>query len=233
MKSRQIRNSLLLVLTALIWGVAFVAQSTGGDAVGPFSFNGIRSLIGSAVLVPIIFLLDKMGLGSKRPQTKEEKKTLITGGICCGTALFLASSAQQLGITMGTASGKAGFLTACYILCGYEAFGGGLCRVAAGTDEPFRVDCHFICRHLFLRCRIYPADCGTERLKSDACLHDYESGVCFLRTGGLDYFRRKVKRQTAFGMCPYFCGNTVSTDAMRNEKPGENRKEGRRQFIKQ
>lgn len=116
MKSRQIRNSLLLVLTALIWGVAFVAQSTGGDAVGPFSFNGIRSLIGSAVLVPVIFLLDKMGLGSKKPQTKEEKKTLITGGICCGTALFLASSAQQLGITMGTASGKAGFLTACYIL---------------------------------------------------------------------------------------------------------------------
>lgn len=55
MKSRQIRNSLLLVLTALIWGVAFVAQSTGGDAVGPFSFNGIRSLIGSAVLVPVIF----------------------------------------------------------------------------------------------------------------------------------------------------------------------------------
>ena len=81
MKSRQIRNSLLLVLTALIWGVAFVAQSTGGDAVGPFSFNGIRSLIGSAVLVPVIFLLDKMGLGSKKPQTKEEKKTLITGGI--------------------------------------------------------------------------------------------------------------------------------------------------------
>ena len=78
MKSRQIRNSLLLVLTALIWGVAFVAQSTGGDAVGPFSFNGIRSLIGSAVLVPVIFLLDKMGLGSKKPQTKEEVLSLYS-----------------------------------------------------------------------------------------------------------------------------------------------------------
>lgn len=96
MKSRQIRNSLILVLTALIWGVAFVAQSTGGDAAGPFSFNGIRSLIGSAVLVPVIFLLDKMGLDSKRPQTKEEKKTLITGGICCGTALFWQAAPNSL-----------------------------------------------------------------------------------------------------------------------------------------
>ena len=50
MKSRQVRNSLLLVLTAFIWGVAFVAQRQGGDAVGPFSFNGIRSLIGGAVV---------------------------------------------------------------------------------------------------------------------------------------------------------------------------------------
>ena len=62
------------------------------------------------------------------------------------------------------------------------------------------------------------------------CFTDLTAYIC---GGGLDYFRRKVKRQTAFGMCPYFCGNTVSTDAMRNEKPGENRKEGRRQFIKQ
>ena len=57
MKSRQIRNSLLLVLTAFIWGTAFVAQSKGGQALGPFSFNCIRSLVGSVVLLPVIRLL--------------------------------------------------------------------------------------------------------------------------------------------------------------------------------
>lgn len=116
MKSRQIRNSILLVLTAFIWGIAFVAQSEGGNAVGPFTFNGIRSLIGSIVLLPVIALLDRMKLTSKKPVTKAEKKTLLIGGLSCGVLLFLASSAQQLGICLGTPAGKAGFLTACYIL---------------------------------------------------------------------------------------------------------------------
>lgn len=116
MKSRQVRNSILLVLTAFIWGIAFVAQSEGGNAVGPFTFNGIRSLIGSIVLLPVIALLDWMKLTSKKPVTKAEKKTLLIGGLSCGVLLFLASSAQQLGICLGTPAGKAGFLTACYIL---------------------------------------------------------------------------------------------------------------------
>lgn len=116
MKSRQVRNSILLVLTAFIWGIAFVAQSEGGNAVGPFTFNGIRSLIGSIVLLPVIALLDRMKLTSKKPVTKAEKKTLLIGGLSCGVLLFLASSAQQLGIGLGTPAGKAGFLTACYIL---------------------------------------------------------------------------------------------------------------------
>lgn len=116
MKSRQVRNSILLVLTAFIWGIAFVAQSEGGNAVGPFTFNGIRSLIGSIVLLPVIALLDRMKLTSKKPVTKAEKKTLLIGGLSCGVLLFLASSAQQLGICLGTPAGKAGFLTACYIL---------------------------------------------------------------------------------------------------------------------
>lgn len=116
MKSRQIRNSILLVLTAFIWGIAFVAQSEGGNAVGPFTFNGIRSLIGSIVLLPVIALLDRMKLTSKKPVTKAEKKTLLIGGLSCGVLLFLASSAQQFGICLGTPAGKAGFLTACYIL---------------------------------------------------------------------------------------------------------------------
>ena len=73
MKKKQIRNSLLLVLTALVWGIAFVAQSTGGDAIGPYSFNSIRSIIGSLVLIPVIFLLDRINPSGKRPKTKEEK----------------------------------------------------------------------------------------------------------------------------------------------------------------
>ena len=116
MKSRQIRNSILLVFTAFIWGIAFVAQSEGGNAVGPFTFNGVRSLIGSIVLLPVIALLDRMKLTSKKPVTKAEKKMLLIGGVSCGVILFLASSAQQLGIYLGTPAGKAGFLTACYIL---------------------------------------------------------------------------------------------------------------------
>lgn len=116
MKSRQVRNSILLVLTAFIWGIAFVAQSEGGNAVGPFTFNGIRSLIGSIVLLPVIALLDRMKLTSKKPVTKAEKEILLIGGLSCGVLLFLASSAQQLGICLGTPAGKAGFLTACYIL---------------------------------------------------------------------------------------------------------------------
>ena len=116
MNSKQKRNSCLLVLTAFIWGVAFVAQSEGGDAVGPFTFNCIRCLIGSLVLIPAIAALDRMGLTSRKPVTKEEKRILLTGGISCGVILCIASNLQQIGIYLGAPAGKAGFLTACYIL---------------------------------------------------------------------------------------------------------------------
>lgn len=109
------KNAIILTLTALIWGVAFVAQSEGGDAVGAYSFNCIRSFIGSFALIPAIMLLDKMGFCHK-PSGREDKRNLIVGGICCGVVLFLASNLQQLGINMGAGAGKAGFLTACYII---------------------------------------------------------------------------------------------------------------------
>lgn len=112
--NQNVRNSCLLVLTALIWGIAFVAQTTGGDTVGAFSFNCIRSLIGGIVLIPVIHVLDTKT--DKKPKTAAEKKTLLTGGIACGCVMFIASSFQQLGISLGTEAGKAGFLTACYIL---------------------------------------------------------------------------------------------------------------------
>lgn len=113
----QIRQSLILLLTATIWGVAFVSQSVGMDYVGPFTFNGIRCLIGAAVLVPFAFLPQKI---SKKEDgqdlhKKEDRKTLLAGGVCCGVILFAASSLQQIGIQYTTV-GKAGFITAMYII---------------------------------------------------------------------------------------------------------------------
>ncbi len=107
-----IRQSLILLLTATIWGVAFVSQSVGMDYVGPFTFNGIRSLLGAAVLIPVIFLLKKM---REKEEKTEDRKTLFTGGICCGVILAVASSLQQFGIQYTTV-GKAGFITAMYII---------------------------------------------------------------------------------------------------------------------
>ena len=119
MKTGQMKNSLLLLLTSFIWGVAFVAQSVGGEAVGCFTFNGVRSLIGAFVLIPVIYFLDSQ----KRKELGEEKfleqkgdsKTLLLGGICCGVMLCIASNFQQFGISFTTV-GKAGFITAMYIL---------------------------------------------------------------------------------------------------------------------
>ena len=113
------RQSCILFLTALIWGVAFVAQSVGGEAVGCFTFNGVRSLIGAAVLIPVIYFLDvqkKKELGEEKfLEQKGDKKTLLLGGICCGVMLCIASNFQQFGISFTTV-GKAGFITAMYIL---------------------------------------------------------------------------------------------------------------------
>lgn len=112
MNSRQIRQSLILLLTAVIWGVAFVAQSVGMDYVGPFTFICARSLIGGLVLLPCITLLDRLN-GQQKKST--DRKKLLLGGICCGLALCTASCFQQFGI-LYTSVGKAGFLTAFYII---------------------------------------------------------------------------------------------------------------------
>ncbi len=109
------RNSLILALTSFIWGISFVAQSEGGDALGPYTFNCIRSFIGAIFLVNIILATDAAGL-TKKPTTKKEKKILLKGGISCGVILCIATNLQQMGIYLGTPAGKAGFLTACYIL---------------------------------------------------------------------------------------------------------------------
>ena len=107
--------SLLLIITSMIWGGGFVAQSAGGDALGPWTFNGMRYVISGPVLLALIPLLTRFGL-TKKPETPAQRRQLIKAGICCGVALFVASNLQQLGITLGDSTGKAGFLTACYIV---------------------------------------------------------------------------------------------------------------------
>lgn len=110
----RLRGNLMLLLTAFIWGTAFVAQSVGAGFVGPFTFICVRSILGGLVLLPVIFVLDKAGI-TQKPQTRADKKTLLTGGICCGAALAIASVVQQMGVERTTV-GKAGFITALYIL---------------------------------------------------------------------------------------------------------------------
>ena len=112
MKKTDIKSPLLLFLAAFIWGVAFVAQSVGMDYVGPFTFNAVRSVIGGLALLPCIVLL---GRREPKEEKKEDPKTLLTGGILCGIALCIASNLQQVGINYTTV-GKAGFITAMYIV---------------------------------------------------------------------------------------------------------------------
>lgn len=119
MKKLNAKSTIMLFLTALIWGMAFVAQSVGMDYIGPFTFTCIRSIIGGFVLIPCIWFLNKLNAKEKDAKKKkvsaEEKKILLIGGICCGLALGIASNLQQFGVKYTTV-GKAGFITALYIV---------------------------------------------------------------------------------------------------------------------
>ena len=108
LRESQIKNSLLLLLASVVWGLAFVAQSVAGSNIGTFTFNGIRFIIGGICLLP--FLRGHNVRPSKIPPNK------LLGGVICGLALFLASTFQQAGIALGATAGQAGFLTACYIV---------------------------------------------------------------------------------------------------------------------
>lgn len=115
MDKYQLRNSLLLLLTAIIWGVAFVAQSVGMDYVGPFTFTCVRSLIGGVALLPVIWLLGRRQGAPRLPASRAQRRLTLVGGACCGLLLSLASCFQQFGI-LYTSVGKTGFITAFYII---------------------------------------------------------------------------------------------------------------------
>ncbi len=114
----EAKGTIFLLITALIWGSAFVAQSIGMDYIGPFTFSAARDVIAIIVLMPVILLFtDKRDDGTYPPiwqQLKPDTVTL-TGGAWCGLTLGIADTLQQVGISMTTA-GKAGFITAIYIV---------------------------------------------------------------------------------------------------------------------
>ncbi len=111
-------GSFLLMLCAVIWGSSFVAQTTGAEFVGPFTFISMRSLLGAVTLLPVIGITGciKKKQNDSNKMSAEEKKYLLKGGALCGIVLFFASNLQQLGIDGGTEPGKAAFITALYIL---------------------------------------------------------------------------------------------------------------------
>lgn len=121
--SKKMQSNILLLITAFIWGSAFVAQKSGMEFIDPFTYNGIRTFIGGLVLIPVIFIMNMGKANPKETEITEEeqsakaaqKKLLIIGGICCGAALFVASSLQQFGVSYTTA-GKAGFITTLYVV---------------------------------------------------------------------------------------------------------------------
>ena len=112
MKS-SLRSPLILTLTSIIWGVAFVAQTEGSNYWGSGTFIGIRFLIAALVLLPVILITDRR---SEFSETSTERKSCWRAGGICGFWLFVASFFQQEGIALGTGAGKAGFITATYIV---------------------------------------------------------------------------------------------------------------------
>lgn len=112
---KELKYLPMLMLTALIWGVAFVAQSVGNEYVGPFTFNAVRSLLGGAVLLPMIPLLGRLSGNRREEAAPADRKNLWLGGALCGIILGLASSLQQWALEYASV-GKAGFITALYIV---------------------------------------------------------------------------------------------------------------------
>jgi drug/metabolite transporter (DMT)-like permease len=126
MNKQALRADMLLLLTSCIWGFAFVAQRAGMEYVGPFTFNGIRFLLGSLSLLPLIFFLrhkaaaevSSAGMPDGQPgasAVSASPKRVVLSSLAAGTCLFIAASLQQVGILYTTA-GHSGFITGLYVV---------------------------------------------------------------------------------------------------------------------
>jgi len=115
MRNKTIRGEILLVITAIIWGTSFVAQRVGMEYIGPYTFTATRFIIGTLSLLPVILFMGKINNNKEKREKVGTKKDLLIAGLACGIALFFGISFQQVGIQYTTA-GKAGFITALYIV---------------------------------------------------------------------------------------------------------------------
>ncbi len=115
MKKVSLKGPLFLLFAAFFWGTTFVAQDLASDAVGPFTFNGSRMVLGALFLFPVVLFKNKGRIFPASYGAKEKKRTLILS-LWCGVILLFAANLQQLGITMGTGAGKSGFITAMYVV---------------------------------------------------------------------------------------------------------------------
>ena len=95
---KQAKGSILLLLCAMIWGAAFVAQSEGMQYVGPFTMGATRFFLAGLVLLPVIAVLDRKGWSQNRPVTGSDKKKQLLAGVICGVLLFAATTLQQFGL---------------------------------------------------------------------------------------------------------------------------------------
>ncbi len=119
--SNNLKGSLMLLIAAIIWGSAFVAQEEASAFIGSFTLNCCRSFVGALALIPVVLFFKKRREIATGVKEKLLNKKLIIGGICCGVVLSVAANLQQFGIIFNAelaegGSGKAGFITAMYII---------------------------------------------------------------------------------------------------------------------
>jgi len=112
MKTATVKSDGLLLVTAAIWGFAFVAQRVGMDHVGPFTYNGVRFVLGALTLAPLLLIRTKDSDAVSVPITR---LGFFCGGGALGVVLFVAASLQQVALLYTTA-GKAGFITGLYVV---------------------------------------------------------------------------------------------------------------------
>ncbi len=109
---KKLKSNLLLLMTAMIWGFAFVAQRIGADSVGPFTFNGTRFILGAVSIIPVFLIFEKKEV--EKPIHSNKIRITLKAGVLAGVVLFVASALQQWGVEITGSAGKSSFLTGIY-----------------------------------------------------------------------------------------------------------------------